>query len=87
MLTIKKEDVKNTFIIDLYGRLHSIKDKIHSFEKEYKKSFIEFEKDVLANKERYHDWDSYIEWKGYVNALEDVQHKIEDVKRGNFKIA
>ena len=87
MLTISKEEVRQSCLIDLLNQKHSIKEKIRLFEHEFQKSFADFEKDVTSNREDFHKWDSYIEWKGFIPALKDVEDKIEEINRGNFTIA
>ena len=87
MLTISKEKVRQSCLIDLLNQKHSIKEKIRLFENEFQKSFTGFEKDAVSKKEDFHKWDSYIEWKGFIHALEDVENKIEEINRGNFTVA
>ncbi|MDL1971291.1 MAG: hypothetical protein LWW94_10100 [Candidatus Desulfofervidaceae bacterium] len=60
-------------VIKLY-ELHVIKEKITLFERKYKKSFEEFEKEVFE-KENFEKWDDYMEWKAYLRMLEDLERK------------
>ena len=86
MITISKQEIKNSYLIDLLGKRHSILAKITLFENRYKKSFNEFEKKLQKKKENFSDWDNYIEWKGYQEALIDIEKKIKDLKNGDFKV-
>ncbi len=37
--------------------------------------------------EDFSRWDDYIEWKAYMKINNELQFKIDEVRRGNFEVA
>jgi hypothetical protein len=88
MRVIPKTQVQEFLAVDLLAQMHTYKGKISSLEKKYKCSFKEFEKKIKrSKKEVFEEWDDYIDWKGFTRVLENLDKKIKDIKRGNFKVA
>ncbi len=88
-LLISKEDLIEYEKLKIISKIAPIKEKIKFFEKKYKCSFEEFEKKISEkNKEKFEEWDDYIEWKAYVESLKDLEGKLKEVENvGNIRIA
>lgn len=41
---------------------------------------------MTARKEKFEEWDDYMEWKAFTKCSEELSNKIESLKRGRFKI-
>jgi hypothetical protein len=87
MVTISRDSVRDTYVLDLLGELHIVKDKLSFLEARYKMSFDAFERKIRGEEEGFASWDDYIEWKAYAQSLKDLTQKLEEVKSGHFTVA
>ena len=88
MITIQKQNVANWLLAEYLANSHTVNEKLRLFENKYAQTWDEFSKEVkAAPDEDFGRWDDYIEWKAYINMAKDLAFKIEEVRRGNFKIA
>mgnify|MGYP001576023230 CR=1 FL=1 len=46
----------------------------------YRKSFEEFENDVLEGEENFEKWDDYMEWKAYLSTYKDRMKNLKDLE-------
>lgn len=63
----------------LIPELAVIKDRIKLFESKYQVSFEQFEKQINEEEENFEHWDSYIEWKAYIEAFKGIKAKLENL--------
>ncbi len=88
-ILISRKDIIEYEKLKIISKIAPIKEKIKFFEKKYKCSFEEFEKKILnKNKEKFEEWDDYIEWKAYVESLRELERKLREVENAeNIRIA
>ena len=80
-LKVTKEEIVNYEKLKIISEMASIKSRIRQFETKYKCAFETFEKKVnTANEEKFEEWDEYIEWKGYFEALKDLELKLKEIE-------
>jgi hypothetical protein len=76
-LKISKDEIKNYEKLKIISQIALVKTKIELFEKKYDCSFKNFyEKIKKTEHEDFEKWDDYIEWKAYVESLQDLEQKI-----------
>ena len=78
-IEITKDEVINRLKLELISEIHSISISLSLFEKKYSKKFEDFEKMILAAKEKFEEWDDYIEWKAYREAYKDCSKKLKEL--------
>jgi ElaB/YqjD/DUF883 family membrane-anchored ribosome-binding protein len=80
-LKVTKEEIVNYEKLKMISEIASIKSKLKQFEKKYKCSFENFKRKVnTSSEEKFEEWDDYIEWKGYFEALEDLESKLKEIE-------
>ena len=88
MITIQKQNVANWLMAEYLATSHAVTEKIRLFERKYDQTWDEFASAVkTAPKEDFSQWDDYIEWKAYIKMTEDLAHKIDEVRHGNFEVS
>lgn len=87
-IIVSKEDIKRYLKLDIFSELTILKEKVRMFEKKYKCSLKEFEKRIKkSDKEVFEEWDDYIEWKGYVKRIQELEQKMRAIDNAtDFKI-
>lgn len=88
MVTISKERVAHWMLISYKADIRNVKDKIVDFEKKYGLKFNKFEH-ILKNDEDedFEKWDDYMEWKAFEKSLITLNQAIDEISRGQFKVA
>jgi len=82
------DEIKEYEKLKIISQIAPIKEKIKIFEKKYQCNFREFKNKIKENKEKYEEWDDYIEWKAYIAALKDLQRKEREIENAkSIKIA
>lgn len=80
-LKVTKEEIVNYEKLKIIAELASIKSRIRQFETKYKCEFEIFEHKVNTDtQENFEEWDEYIEWKGYFEALKDLELKLKEIE-------
>jgi hypothetical protein len=79
-LKISKDEIKDYEKLKIISQIALVKTKIELFEKRYNCSFKDFDKKIKKTKhEDFEKWDDYIEWKSYVESLQDLDQKIREI--------
>lgn len=78
-IEITKDEIIDRLKLELISEIHSISISLSLFEKKYSKKFEGFEKMILAAKEKFEEWDDYIEWKAYMEAYKDRSKKLKEL--------
>ncbi len=86
MVIVKKKDIGDALLIEAYGEMHQIKERIRFFQGKYQQNFEDFSKSMKKNEEDFEQFDDYIEWKSYQKVYHETFQKIEDLKSGNFQV-
>jgi len=80
-LKVTKEEIVNYEKLKMISEIASIKSRIKQFETKYECSFENFEEKVNSSQEEnFEEWDDYIEWKGYFEALKDLDLKLKEIE-------
>lgn len=80
-ITISKKEILEYEKLKLISELTLINEKTKYFEKKYSCSFNEFENKFSGDqKEKFEEWDDYIEWKAYFKKQEELEQKREQFK-------
>lgn len=87
MWTVSKKEVADLLKLDVLSRLREARERTALFEQTYEQSFEDFEQTVLREEEDFERWDDYIEWKAYREVQQDLEQKIEALRRGDFEVA
>jgi hypothetical protein len=87
MWTVSKKEVADLLELDVMARLREARERTKLFEQTYEQSFEDFEQAVLHGQEDFGRWDDYIEWKSYREVQQDLEQKIEALRRGDFEVA
>ena len=87
MWTVSKKDVADLLKLDVMARLREAREKTALFEQTHQQSFEDFEHTVLHGNEDVGQWDDYIEWKAYREVQQDLEQKIEALRREDFEVA
>lgn len=88
MLTIKKQEISNLLILEYLASLHTVHEKVRLFENKYHTSWKDFSQNLQSSDEEdMQQWDDYIEWKAYMKLADELDKKINEVKRGHFEIS
>ena len=77
---MSSDEIKEYEKLKIISQATPIKEKVKIFENKYNCSFKEFEKKMGKNKENFGEWDDYIEWKAYLDTLEDLQRKQREIE-------
>jgi len=62
--------------LKLLAQQREIAEQIAAFEKKYRCTFAEFEKQVNAESESFDHWDDYLEWKAAVKVQSELAMRI-----------
>jgi len=87
MWTIPKREVADLLKLDLMARLREAKEKETLYRRTHQQSFEAFEETVQQGEEEFGQWDDYLEWKAYRRVRQDLEQKIEALRRGDFEVA
>ena len=87
MWTIPKREVADLLKLDLMARLREAKEKEALYRRTHQQSFEAFEETVQQGEEEFGRWDDYLEWKAYRRVRQDLEQKIEALRRGDFEVA
>jgi hypothetical protein len=87
MWTIPKREVADLLKLDLMARLREAKEKEALYRRTHQQSFEAFEETVQQGEEEFGQWDDYLEWKAYRRVRQDLEQKIEALRRGDFEVA
>lgn len=88
MRIIKKTEIKNSLLLESLAQLTNVKAKLNYYKAKYALEFKLFEKKIKkSSKENFEYWDDYMEWKAYMNVFNELNNKIKDIERGNFRVA
>ena len=86
MVVFNKKNIGDVLLIEAYGELYQIREKLRFFQGKYQKNFKTFSKLIETEDENFEQYDDYIEWKAYDKLYEETVQKIEDLKSGNFQV-
>ncbi len=78
-IVVSGDEIKEYKKLKIISQLTLIKEKIRFFEKKYGCSFDEFERKIKEGKERFEEWDDYIEWKAYFESLKDLEKRLREI--------
>ncbi len=85
MITVQKQHIANWIVAEYLADLHTVREKLRCFEQKYSQTWDEFSMQIKKSSvEDFSRWDDYIEWKAYVKTNNELQFKIDEVRRGNF---
>ena len=87
MWTVSKNDVADLLKLDLMARLREAREKEALYRQTHQQSFEAFEQEVKQGEEDVGQWDDYIEWKAYRRVRQDLEQKIDALRRGDFEVA
>ena len=87
MWTIPKREVADLLKLDLMARLREVKEKEALYRRTHQQSFEAFEETVQQGEEEFGQWDDYLEWKAYRRVRQDLEQKIEALRREDFEVA
>ena len=87
MWTIPKREVADLLKLDLMARLREANEKEALYRRTHQQSFEAFEETVQQGEEEFGQWDDYLEWKAYRRVRQDLEQKIEALRRGDFEVA
>lgn len=87
MWTVSKNDVADLLRLDLMARLREAKEKEALYQQTHQQPFKAFEQEVNQGEEDVGQWDDYIEWKAYRRVRQDLEQKIDALRRGDFEVA
>ena len=87
MWTVPKEEVADLLKLDLLAKLREAREKDALFKQTYEQSFESFEETVRQGEEDMERWDDYIEWKAYKRLRNELERKIDALRRGDFEVA
>jgi hypothetical protein len=87
MWTIPKREVADLLKLNLMARLREAKEKEALYRRTHQQSFEAFEETVQQGEEEFGQWDDYLEWKAYRRVRQDLEQKIEALRRGDFEVA
>jgi hypothetical protein len=79
-LKVSKEEIIEYEKLKIISQIASTKSKIELFESKYGCNFEEFERRVKTGKEKFEEWDDYIEWKAYVESLRDLESRLKEIE-------
>jgi len=86
MVVFSKQNIGNILLLEAFGELHQVREKLRFFQGKYQQDFENFSKQLKDGKENFEHFDDYIEWKAYTKLFHETKKKIEDLKHGNFQI-
>ena len=87
MWTVSKSEVADLLRLDLMARLREAEEKEALYRRTHQQSFEAFEQTVQQGEEDFERWDDYVEWKAYRRVRQNLEQKIEALRRGDFEIA
>jgi len=80
-ITVSKDEIKRYLKISILSEMTLTKEKIKTFEKKYGCTFEEFEETIKSSdKEVFEQWDEYIEWKAYIESLNELERKMRAIE-------
>lgn len=79
-IEVGKGEIIDFLRLNLISEIQSLKRYLELFEMKYRKSFEEFENDVLEGEENFEKWDDYMEWKAYLSTYEDRMKNLKDLE-------
>ena len=86
MVQVSKQSVQQWMMYEYLAKKHRFQSNVASFERKYNMSFEAFESHFeTAEKEVFEEWDDYIEWKADHEFLRIVNHKIQEIQKGNIE--
>lgn len=86
MVVVSKQNIGNILLLEAFGELHQLREKLRFFQGKYQQDFETFSRKLRDEEENFEQFDDYIEWKAYTKSLLETKKKIEDLKHGNFQI-
>ncbi|MFO8132722.1 MAG: hypothetical protein R6U10_02130 [Thermoplasmatota archaeon] len=87
-VTVPEKDVKQFEKLKLLSYIIPTKEKIRFFEEKYGVTLDVFEDEIEGKEEDFEQWDDYIEWKAYVERLDELKKKRDDIEHAtHFRIA
>ena len=86
LISLKQPPRYVCILIEAYGELYQICEKLRFFQGKYQKDFKTFSKLIETEGENFEHYDDYIEWKAYDKLYGETLQKIEDLKSRNFQI-
>jgi len=78
-IVVSGDEIKEYEKLKIISQLTPVREKLRFFEKKYGCSFDEFEKRIKEGKEKFEEWDDYIEWKAYVESLRDLERRLREI--------
>ncbi|MFH1197025.1 MAG: hypothetical protein V1720_15110 [bacterium] len=87
MTIISIDTAKKYHYANLLYELNITKEKLRLLEIKYSSGFGEFEKSIEKRKEEFEVWDDYIEWKSYIQYLEQLNKEKTDFENDNIRVA
>ena len=88
MHTFSKQQISQWALMNYLAEKQVFQEKNRFYEAKYSTDFQGFEKKInLATEENFEAWDDYIEWQAYQNFLREINHKIEEIRHGDFQMA
>jgi hypothetical protein len=86
MVVVSKQNIGNILLLEAFGELHQVQEKLRFFQEKYQHDFVHFSRQLQDEDENFEHFDDYIEWKAYTKLFHETKKKIEDLKHGNFQI-
>lgn len=87
-VTVPGKDVKQFEKLKLLSYIIPTKEKIRFFEEKYGVTLDVFEDETVGKEEDFEKGDDYIEWKAYVERLDELTKKLDEVEHAtHFRIA
>ena len=86
-IIISKNEVLEYKKLTILSKITLTKEKLSLFEKKYECSLDDFRTKIENSKEKYDEWDDYIEWKAYSESLKDLKKKLNELENAkNIKV-
>lgn len=79
-ITVSRDEVIGFEKLKAISQIAPIRERIRFFESKYRCTLGEFKDKIKRGKEDFEMWDDYIEWKAYIENLNDLESKMRDIK-------
>jgi hypothetical protein len=88
MVTISRGQVKHAVELEYFEKLHVLRERIQLFEGKYKCTLAALEMRVNGGGEEvFEEWDDYLEWSGYAQALGETEAQLREIAGEHFVVA
>lgn len=79
-IIISKDEIIEYEKMKINTELTITREKIRLFKTKYQCSIEEFREKIESHEEIFEEWDDYIEWRAYKEALKNLEEKLKNVE-------